>query len=152
MSFAKSWLLPFSLGAASALALVWFGNKSYDDNSKRDSSVAARKKVYPTENTSNKNENDAKEEEELMDRPDLDQRMLRKAEAVIQWRTTRLVVVVERCTNDYNYSAILRTAEALGIQIIYMIDPPEVDYEGRGEANRIASQVQVRRTEEEIKE
>ena len=63
MSFAKSWLLPFSLGAASALALVWFGSKSYDDNSKRDSSVAARKKVYPTENTSNKNENDAKEEE-----------------------------------------------------------------------------------------
>ena len=25
--------------------------------------------------------------------------MLRKAEAVIQWRTSRLVIVIERCTN-----------------------------------------------------
>jgi tRNA(Leu) C34 or U34 (ribose-2'-O)-methylase TrmL len=62
-----------------------------------------------------------------MDAPDLDQRMLRKAEAVIQWRTTRLILVIERCTNDHNYSAILRTAEALGIQLIYMIDPPEIE-------------------------
>jgi tRNA G18 (ribose-2'-O)-methylase SpoU len=68
--------------------------------------------------------------EELMDAADLDHRMLRKAEAVIQWRTTRLVLVIERCTNDHNYSAILRTAEALGIQIVYMIDPPYVRMEG----------------------
>lgn len=60
----------------------------------------------------------------LMDSMDLDQRLLRKAEAVIQWRTSRLVLVVERCTNDHNYSAILRTTEALGIQTVYMIDPP----------------------------
>eukprot|EP00536_Pseudo-nitzschia_multiseries_P012224 jgi/Psemu1/207974/e_gw1.454.5.1 len=52
--------------------------------------------------------------------------MLRKAEAVIQWRTSRLILVVERCTNDHNYSAILRTAEALGIQTVYMIDPPQI--------------------------
>ena len=64
---------------------------------------------------------------ELMDRPDLDQRMLRKAEAVIRWRTSRLILVIERCTNNHNYSAILRTAEALGIQIIYIIDPPDMD-------------------------
>jgi hypothetical protein len=37
-----------------------------------------------------------------------------------------LILVVERCTNDHNYSAILRTAEALGIQTVYMIDPPDV--------------------------
>jgi tRNA(Leu) C34 or U34 (ribose-2'-O)-methylase TrmL len=61
-----------------------------------------------------------------MDSMELDHRLLRKAEAVLQWRTTRLVLVVERCTNDHNYSAILRTAEALGIQTVYMIDPPDV--------------------------
>jgi len=60
-----------------------------------------------------------------MDTPDLDQRIIRKAEAVIQWRTSRITVVVERCTNDYNYSAILRTAEALGIQHVWIIDPLE---------------------------
>jgi len=43
---------------------------------------------------------------------------------VIQLRTNRLLIVVERCTNDHNYSAILRTAEALGIATIYTIDPP----------------------------
>lgn len=62
--------------------------------------------------------------EKLLDRPDLDLRLIRKAEAVIQGRTDRLIIVVERCTNDHNYSAILRTAEALGIQHCWIIDPP----------------------------
>ena len=64
-----------------------------------------------------------------MDSVDLDNRLLRKAEAVIRWRTSRLVLVIERCTSDHNYSAILRSAEALGIQYVYMIDPPIVDYD-----------------------
>jgi tRNA G18 (ribose-2'-O)-methylase SpoU len=62
-----------------------------------------------------------------MDAPDLDLRMIRKAEAVLQWRTCRLLLVIERCTNDHNYSAILRSAEALGIQHVFMIDPPPVE-------------------------
>ncbi len=62
----------------------------------------------------------------LMDSPALEQRMLRKAEAALQKRTSRLIVVVERCTNDHNYSAILRTAEALGIQHVYIIDPKAI--------------------------
>jgi tRNA G18 (ribose-2'-O)-methylase SpoU len=62
-----------------------------------------------------------------MDSPELENRILRKAEAVIQWRTSRLIVVIERCTNDHNYSAILRTAEALGIQHVWMIDPPPIE-------------------------
>ena len=60
----------------------------------------------------------------IYDSPDLDIRLLRKAEAVIQKRTDKMIIVIERCTNDHNYSAILRTAEALGIQTIYLIDPP----------------------------
>ena len=40
---------------------------------------------------------------QLMDSPALDQRMIRKAEGAIRNRTSRLVIVVERCTNDHNY-------------------------------------------------
>eukprot|EP00804_Cyclotella_cryptica_P023355 CCRYP_000500-RA/>CCRYP_000500-RA protein AED:0.30 eAED:0.30 QI:246/1/0.75/1/1/1/4/2242/467 len=60
---------------------------------------------------------------ELMDSSSLDQRMIRKAEGAIRNRTSRLIIVVERCTNDHNYSAILRTAEALGVQHIWIISP-----------------------------
>ncbi|KAL7536812.1 hypothetical protein ACHAXR_007408 [Thalassiosira sp. AJA248-18] len=59
----------------------------------------------------------------LMDSCSLDQRMIRKAEGAILNRTSRLIIVVERCTNDHNYSAILRTAEALGVQHVYIIAP-----------------------------
>ena len=58
-----------------------------------------------------------------MDSSELDQRMIRKAEGAILNRTSRLIVVVERCTNDHNYSAILRTVEALGVQHVYIIAP-----------------------------
>ena len=61
--------------------------------------------------------------ETLMDSCELDQRMIRKAEGAILNRTSRLIVVVERCTNDHNYSAILRTVEALGVQHVYIIAP-----------------------------
>jgi tRNA G18 (ribose-2'-O)-methylase SpoU len=54
----------------------------------------------------------------------LEDRVLRKAETVLLRRTARIVVVVERCCNDHNYSAILRTAEALGVQHVYLIQPP----------------------------
>lgn len=62
-------------------------------------------------------------EETRMDSCELDQRMIRKAEGAILNRTSRLIVVVERCTNDHNYSAILRTVEALGVQHVYIIAP-----------------------------
>lgn len=61
--------------------------------------------------------------EKLMDSCTLDQRMIRKAEGAILNRTSRLVVVIERCTNDHNYSAILRTVEALGVHNVYIIAP-----------------------------
>lgn len=62
----------------------------------------------------------------VMDSPDLDQRILRKAETALQNRTSRLIVVIERCTNDHNYSAILRTTEALGIHHVYIISPQSI--------------------------
>lgn len=62
----------------------------------------------------------------LMDSDQLEMRMIRKAEGAIQKRTSRVTVVVERCTNDHNYSAILRTAEALGIQNIFIVCPTTI--------------------------
>jgi tRNA G18 (ribose-2'-O)-methylase SpoU len=62
-----------------------------------------------------------------IDSVDLDQRMIRKAEGAIRKRTSRLIIVVERCTNDHNYSAILRTAEALGVQNIWIISPQTIN-------------------------
>ena len=72
--------------------------------------------------------------------------MLRKAEAVIQWRTTRLILVIERCTNDHNYSAILRSAEALGIQHVFMIDPPLVEND-----EEPIQETQIKRSDDDIK-
>jgi tRNA G18 (ribose-2'-O)-methylase SpoU len=59
----------------------------------------------------------------LLDEPDLPLRLLSKAEGVLQYRSN-LLLVIERCVNDFNYSAILRTAEALGVQDVWLIDPP----------------------------
>jgi tRNA G18 (ribose-2'-O)-methylase SpoU len=61
--------------------------------------------------------------EEELDHAGLQNRVLRKAETVILGRTSRIILVVERCTDDHNYSAIIRTAEALGIQHVWLIDP-----------------------------
>lgn len=40
--------------------------------------------------------------------------MLRKAETVLAHRTDRILLVLERCTDNQNYLACLRTAEILG--------------------------------------
>ena len=63
--------------------------------------------------------------DEDIDKPGLKNRLIRKAETVILGRTSRILLVVERCINDHNYSAIIRTAEALGIQHIWLVDPPD---------------------------
>jgi hypothetical protein len=134
----SSWILPFVLGVASGLTLTQLLPLLSSDG-----------KITTTK--TNVVDNSDVNNEELMDAADLDHRMLRKAEAVIQWRTTRLVLVIERCTNDHNYSAILRTAEALGIQLIYMIDPPAIrddeDHSNKG----LPAHKQISRTPEEIK-
>lgn len=50
--------------------------------------------------------------EDDFDAPGLENRVLRKAETVVRGRTGRFLIVVERCCNSHNYSAIIRTAEA----------------------------------------
>lgn len=48
------------------------------------------------------------------DRDDLPDRVLRKAETVLAHRTDKILLVLERCTDNSNYVACLRTADALG--------------------------------------
>ena len=63
------------------------------------------------------------------DRPELADRLLRKAETAIRARTSRILCVIERCTDEHNYSAVIRSCEALGVQHIWLVDPVEVSYE-----------------------
>jgi tRNA G18 (ribose-2'-O)-methylase SpoU len=156
-SYNTSWALPFVLGASSALSLVWLHHQKIgktinnqtvpsSTTTKRATATATTRNVPSTSTPSSSSE------QQLMDASDLDHRMLRKAEAVIQWRTTRLVLVIERCTNDHNYSAILRTAEALGIQKIYVIDPlPEDDEEEKDNQNWQKKQQVNNSTPQELK-
>ena len=58
----------------------------------------------------------------VMDSTTLHGRMLRKAECALMQRTSRLIVIIERCVDDHNYSAVLRTVEALGVQNVWLID------------------------------
>lgn len=75
------------------------------------------------EKNNNHNLNEVQFEGEEMDHAGLKNRVIRKAETVIRQRTSRIIIVIERCTDDHNYTAIIRTAEALGIQHIWLIDP-----------------------------
>ena len=62
-------------------------------------------------------------DEDDLDAPGLPDRLLRKAETAVLGRTSRILCVVERCTDEHNYSAVLRTAEALGVQHVWLVDP-----------------------------
>ena len=123
----------FLLGAASALsavALYQAYQKSRKASSSMPSSATQRMRSISSSSSSPKDKDQPPHQppsaQAILDSPDLDLRLLRKAEAVIQWRTTGLTVVVERCTNDHNYSAILRTAEALGVQNVFIVDPAAI--------------------------
>jgi tRNA(Leu) C34 or U34 (ribose-2'-O)-methylase TrmL len=56
---------------------------------------------------------------------------LRRAEAVLQQRTSRLVLVIERPWNDDNVQAILRTAESFGVQHVWTVRPVEARQQKR---------------------
>lgn len=133
----------FLLGAGAALSAVLaahlFQQQQEKQRRKRTISKANLNDVPPPTSTSKSlsapvhNSSEEAKTDLIVDSPDLDLRLIRKAEAVIQGRTSSVTLVVERCTNDHNYSAILRTAEALGIQNVWIVDPPawtELDGDG----------------------
>jgi tRNA G18 (ribose-2'-O)-methylase SpoU len=107
----------FLLGAGVSLAAVFLVQR-------HRSRTLGRRATKATCSPSSADENKQKTSNNVIDSPDLDLRLIRKAQAVILNRTSCVTIVIERCTNDHNYSAILRTAEALGIQHVWIIDPP----------------------------
>lgn len=52
-------------------------------------------------------------------------RRLRRAEAVLRRRTSRLILVLERPWDDYNVQAVLRTAESFGVQYVWTVKHPD---------------------------
>ena len=61
---------------------------------------------------------DAAQETEW-DTPGLADRVLRKAETVVQGRTSRFLIVVERCVDSHNYSAIIRTGAVSALSPLF---------------------------------
>lgn len=57
--------------------------------------------------------------------PASDDRLLRRVETVLQRRTARVIMVLERLHDGHNYAAVLRTVESLGVQSVYIIAPPK---------------------------
>ena len=115
MSSSQAWVKPFMAGVVATAAVTHVIPKLMKNI--RKPSTKKRMEFQNNAPTSSS--------EVVMDHPNLDNRILRKAEAALRLRTSRLIIVVERCTNDHNYSAILRTAEALGVQHVYIIAPQD---------------------------
>lgn len=71
-------------------------------------------------------------------------------------KTSEIIILICHSSHvfpDHNYSAILRTAEALGIQTVYMIDPPDIVFTEDGiEGSTKGTQKQITRTPEEIEQ
>lgn len=78
-----------------------------------------------------------------LDRAGGENRLLRKCETVLSQRTDQIMIVVERSVDTHNYSAIIRTAEALGIQHIWVISPPGLNPEGNAVKRRRKKDVWV---------
>ncbi|KAG7341629.1 tRNA/rRNA methyltransferase SpoU [Nitzschia inconspicua] len=150
------WVTPFFLGAVTSLSAVWVSQNWRQISRFRQVKQKQRSTYRSVESNNRPNNHDDQSQQPVVDAPDLDQRMLRKCEAVLKWRTSRLVLVIERCTNDHNYSAILRTAEALGIQTVFMIDPPSIteldEYGNTLDISAKQGQAQITRTAEELEQ
>lgn len=119
----NTFLLPvvssFLLGVAATLTASFVVSRLNGPKASSSSSSSTRSRNvavtvdHDSNNTDTDNNTRQIKPTDVLDSPDLDLRLIRKAEAVIQFRSGNLTVVVERATNSFNHSAILRTAEAL---------------------------------------
>jgi tRNA G18 (ribose-2'-O)-methylase SpoU len=82
---------------------------------------------------------------EQFERADDAQRLAKRIETVLARRTSRLIVVLERVVDGHNYSAIFRTCEALGIQHVWVVGPPEERFESRTSLKRRAKTQRAQR-------
>jgi hypothetical protein len=88
----------FLAGSALTASLIYLYQKAQSSSSNTSTTNDATRNANPSSRR-----NIADNSSQLMDSASLDQRMIRKAEGAIRNRTSRLVIVVERCTNDHNY-------------------------------------------------
>ena len=131
MSSSQAWVKPFMAGVVVTAAVAHVIPNLVKK-------MTSKPKPKPKKKMDFQNNAPTTSSEVVMDHPNLDNRILRKAEAALRLRTSRLIIVVERCTNDHNYSAILRTAEALGVQHVYIIAPQD-----RNSTLRINGDIQI---------
>ncbi len=152
MSSGKGWVTPFLAGIVTAMAANAILQRKNETKDSKSSQATSSAPISSTNTSSTRSKIEVKGQSKaqtasLMDTPTLDNRILRKAEAALRLRTSRLILVIERCTNDHNYSAILRTAEALGVQHVYIIAP-----QVRNSTLKFDGQVQVDIKEESFGE
>ena len=96
----RSNIQAFLAGSVLTASLIYLYQKAQSSSS--DSSTRNDDRCSRDVNPSSKR-NTADNSFQLMDSASLDRRMIRKAEGAIRNRTSSLVIVVERCTNDHNY-------------------------------------------------
>lgn len=65
----------------------------------------------------------------------VDPRRIVLAETVLARRTSRISLVLDRCYDVHNIQAVLRTAECLGIQHVWIVEPVETRGEIRDKQN-----------------
>ena len=70
------------------------------------------------------------------ERADDASRVARRIETVLSRRTSKVIVVLERLVDGHNYSAIFRTCEALGVQHVWIVGPPEERFASRRSLTR----------------
>mmetsp|Transcript_20227 Transcript_20227/g.26257 ORF Transcript_20227/g.26257 Transcript_20227/m.26257 type:complete len:333 (-) Transcript_20227:1754-2752(-) len=56
---------------------------------------------------------------------DVEYRILRRAETVLKHRIGDVIIILERISDSHNYTAILRTCEALGYQNVFVVSVKE---------------------------
>ena len=107
--------LPFLCGCAAGGVAVWLCMRASRDNADAGTTSQPLPVAARGAGGAGGAAGDPEAEESTgFDTVGAEDRVLRKAETVLQRRTGRFVVVVERCCTDHNHSAIIRTAEALG--------------------------------------
>eukprot|EP00906_Rhabdomonas_costata_P017363 RCo025056 len=50
---------------------------------------------------------------------------MRRAETVLRHRTARFLIVLERCSDTHNTEAVFRSAEAFGVQHVWLVSPQQ---------------------------
>ncbi len=70
---------------------------------------------------------------------------LQKAEAILQRRTSRIVIILEKTINEHNHYAVLRTAECFGVQHVWFVLHPTLLAQEGGSTGDASAALQINR-------